>query len=143
MNRTFWFGTTPSPLSGQPSVAHLREGADDNRIPYRISGGTSFSPVPDQGTSWPTLKLLVNPDEDTAFLRVVNLPRREIGPTTLENWANAPTSAARACLPRASSWGWSNTSPGVASVRCRPLPTGWCGSAIQALRQSRWRRYET
>ena len=30
------------------------------------------------------LKLLVNPDEDTAFLRVVNLPRREIGPTTLE-----------------------------------------------------------
>ena len=28
--------------------------------------------------------LAVNPDDDAAFLRVVNVPRREIGPTTLE-----------------------------------------------------------
>ena len=71
------------------------------------------------------LKLLVNPDEDTAFLRVVNLPRREIGPTTLENWASTPTSVARACLPPVSSWGWSNTSPDAVYPLCRPSPTGW------------------
>ncbi|MCV5342631.1 ATP-dependent DNA helicase Rep, partial [Escherichia coli] len=27
---------------------------------------------------------LVNPDDDNAFLRIVNTPRREIGPVTLE-----------------------------------------------------------
>jgi ATP-dependent DNA helicase Rep len=30
------------------------------------------------------LRLLTNPDDDNAFLRVVNTPRREIGPVTLE-----------------------------------------------------------
>jgi len=30
------------------------------------------------------LRLLANPDDDAAFLRIVNIPRREIGPTTLE-----------------------------------------------------------
>ena len=30
------------------------------------------------------LRVLVNPDDDNAFLRIVNVPRREIGPTTLE-----------------------------------------------------------
>ncbi|WP_449421076.1 3'-5' exonuclease [Piscirickettsia litoralis] len=29
------------------------------------------------------LRLLVNPDDDNAFLRVINVPRREIGPTTV------------------------------------------------------------
>src|SRR5690606_10667902 len=30
------------------------------------------------------LRLLVNPDDDSAFLRIVNVPRREIGTVTLE-----------------------------------------------------------
>ena len=30
------------------------------------------------------LRLLVNSDDDTAFLRIINLPRRELGPATLE-----------------------------------------------------------
>jgi len=30
------------------------------------------------------LKLLINTDDDNAFLRVINLPRREIGPSTLK-----------------------------------------------------------
>ena len=33
------------------------------------------------------LRLLANPQDDAAFLRVVNTPRREIGPTTLEHLA--------------------------------------------------------
>ena len=31
-----------------------------------------------------TFKLLVNPDDDNAFLRIINTPRRQIGTTTLE-----------------------------------------------------------
>ncbi len=53
-------------------------------IPYRVSGGRSFferSEIRDLVTY---LKLMVNPDDDAAFLRIVNLPRREIGPATLE-----------------------------------------------------------
>jgi len=33
-------------------------------------------------------RLLVNPDDDNAFLRVINVPRREIGSTTLEKLGN-------------------------------------------------------
>ncbi len=34
------------------------------------------------------LRLVVNPDDDNAFLRIVNLPKRGIGPATLERLGN-------------------------------------------------------
>ena len=55
-----------------------------NRIPYKISGGTSFFSRSEIKDIMSYLKLLVNPDDDTSFLRVVNLPKRGIGPATLE-----------------------------------------------------------
>lgn len=55
-----------------------------NRIPYSISGGTSFFSRVEIKDVMAYLRLLVNPDDDNAFLRVVNVPRREIGPATLE-----------------------------------------------------------
>ncbi len=56
----------------------------ENRIPYRISGGTSFFARSEVKDIMAYLKLLVNQDDDNAFLRVVNTPRRGIGPGTLE-----------------------------------------------------------
>ncbi len=56
----------------------------ERNVPYRVSGGRSFferSEIRDLVTY---LKLLVNPDDDAAFLRIINLPRRELGPATLE-----------------------------------------------------------
>ena len=53
-------------------------------IPYFLSGGTSFFSRSEIKDVLAYLRLLVNPDDDTAFLRVVNTPRREIGATTLE-----------------------------------------------------------
>jgi len=55
-----------------------------NRIPYRISGGTSFFARAEIKDIMAYLRVLVNPDDDNAFLRIVNTPRREIGPATLE-----------------------------------------------------------
>lgn len=55
-----------------------------NRIPYKISGGTSFFARAEIKDMMAYLRLLVNPDDDNAFLRIVNVPRREIGPATLE-----------------------------------------------------------
>lgn len=55
-----------------------------NRIPYKISGGTSFFARTEIKDVMAYLRVLVNPDDDNAFLRIVNTPRREIGPVTLE-----------------------------------------------------------
>ncbi|MDP4983384.1 DNA helicase Rep [Pseudoalteromonas tunicata] len=55
-----------------------------NRIPYKISGGMSFFSRSEIKDIMAYLRLLVNQDDDNAFLRIVNTPRREIGTTTLE-----------------------------------------------------------
>ncbi|MGB0894814.1 MAG: DNA helicase Rep [Parashewanella sp.] len=59
-----------------------------NRIPYKLSGGTSFFARAEIKDIMAYLKLVVNPDDDNAFLRVVNLPKRGIGPVTLESLGN-------------------------------------------------------
>ncbi len=53
------------------------------QIPYSISGGSSFFDRAEIKDMLAYLKLLVNPDDDTAFLRCINTPKREIGPSTL------------------------------------------------------------
>jgi ATP-dependent DNA helicase Rep len=53
-------------------------------IPYFISGGQSFFGYSEIKDVLGYLRLVVNPDDDAAFLRVVNVPKREIGPATLE-----------------------------------------------------------
>ena len=55
-----------------------------NRIPYKISGGTSFFSRAEVKDIMAYLRLLVNQDDDNAFLRIINTPRRQIGPATLE-----------------------------------------------------------
>lgn len=59
-----------------------------NRIPYKLSGGTSFFSRTEIKDIMAYLRVLVNPDDDNAFLRIVNTPRREIGPATLEKLGN-------------------------------------------------------
>ncbi|MFY2510180.1 DNA helicase Rep [Vibrio pectenicida] len=55
-----------------------------NRVPYKLSGGTSFFARAEIKDVMAYLRVLVNSDDDNAFLRIVNTPRREIGPVTLE-----------------------------------------------------------
>lgn len=56
----------------------------EHNIPYFLSGGSSFFGNAEIKDILAYLRLLVNPEDDAAFLRVINTPRREIGPTTLE-----------------------------------------------------------
>ncbi|WP_370980622.1 DNA helicase Rep [Agaribacterium sp. ZY112] len=55
-----------------------------HQVPYNISGGTSFFARAEVKDVMAYLRLLVNPDDDNAFLRVINTPRRQIGTSTLE-----------------------------------------------------------
>ena len=55
-----------------------------HQIPYHLSGGTSFFSRQEVKDVMAYFRLLVNPDDDNALLRVINVPRREIGPATLE-----------------------------------------------------------
>ncbi|HYQ37945.1 MAG TPA: UvrD-helicase domain-containing protein, partial [Pseudomonas sp.] len=62
-----------------------------HQIPYRLSGGTSFFARQEVKDLMSYFRLLVNPDDDNAFLRVINVPRREIGSATLEKLGNYAT----------------------------------------------------
>ncbi len=61
-----------------------------HNVPYFISGGSSFFSRTEIKDLMAYMRLLANPDDDAAFLRIVNTPRRQIGPGTLEKltaWA--------------------------------------------------------
>lgn len=60
----------------------------DRNIPYTLSGGQSFFEKTEIKDTMAYMRLLANPDDDMAFLRVVNTPRREIGAISLEKLAN-------------------------------------------------------
>ena len=53
-------------------------------IPYDITGGQSFYAKTEIKDVMAYLRLIINPDDDNALLRIINTPRRQIGPTTIE-----------------------------------------------------------
>jgi len=55
----------------------------DHRVPYFLSGGTSFFEKTEVKDIMAYLRVIANYDDDAAFLRIVNTPRREIGSGTL------------------------------------------------------------
>lgn len=54
------------------------------QVPYKLSGGQSFFGRNEIKDIMAYLRLIINPSDDAAFLRVVNTPRREIGPSSIE-----------------------------------------------------------
>ena len=54
-----------------------------NRIPYKISGGTSFFGRAEVKDTMAYLRILTNQNDDNALLRVINTPSRGIGRVTL------------------------------------------------------------
>jgi ATP-dependent DNA helicase Rep len=62
----------------------FEQGLRENNIPYLISGSSSFFANAEIKDILAYLRLFVNQDDDAAYLRIINTPRREIGPITLE-----------------------------------------------------------
>ena len=71
------------------------------QVPYQISGGSSFFARNEIKDVMAYLRLLINRDDDNAFLRIANVPRRGLGSATLQaigNFASQQNcSLARAC----------------------------------------------
>ncbi len=81
---------------GNHQARPFEQALRQHRIPYFLSGGTAFFSRAEIKDLIAYLRLLANPHDDTAFLRVVNTPRRGIGTGTLETLG---ATAARAGLP--------------------------------------------
>ncbi len=75
-------------------------------VPYRVYGGLRFFERQEIKHALAYLRLLTNPDDDGAFLRVVNFPARGIGARTLEQLADTSTRSG------ASLWQTACTTPG-------------------------------
>ena len=54
------------------------------QIPYKLSGGQSFFGRAEIKDVMSYLRVIINPEDDSAFLRIINTPKRAIGPVTLE-----------------------------------------------------------
>ena len=57
------------------------------RVPYHLTGGTAFLDRGEVKDAMAWLRLTANPDDDAAFLRAVQSPKREVGATTLAKLA--------------------------------------------------------
>ncbi|MDO4442055.1 MAG: 3'-5' exonuclease [Moraxella sp.] len=53
-------------------------------VPYKLSGGTSFFARTEIKDVMSYLRIILNPDDDAAFLRIINTPKRGMGSATLE-----------------------------------------------------------
>ena len=60
----------------------LEQALREQRIPYHLSGGTSFFERSEVKDLMCYLRLAVNPDDNSAFMRIVNTPRRDLGVTS-------------------------------------------------------------
>jgi ATP-dependent DNA helicase Rep len=58
------------------------------QVPYHLSGGTSFFARNEVKDIMAYLRLVVNENDDNAFLRIANVPRRKLGTSTLEALGN-------------------------------------------------------
>ena len=56
----------------------------DHSIPYQVTGGNAFFERREIKDILAYLRLLTNPDDDQALLRIINVPRREIGTTSIK-----------------------------------------------------------
>ncbi len=72
---------------GNHQARPFEQALRQHNIPYQLSGGNSFFDHTEVKDLLAYLRLLANPTDDAALLRVINTPRRELGPATLEKLA--------------------------------------------------------
>lgn len=61
----------------------IQKSLRESNIPFRVVGGTSFFAQSEIKDFMSYLRVIANNDDDKAFLRIINIPKREIGPVSL------------------------------------------------------------
>ena len=90
-----------------------------HNLPYKVSGGTDFFQHAEIKDVLAYLRLVVNPEDDAAFLRVINTPRREIGTSTLEKLSGYARSRDSTLLAACDEMGLESALGGQALLRLR------------------------
>jgi ATP-dependent DNA helicase Rep len=98
-----------------------------HQIPYKLSGGTSFFSRNEIKDIMAYLRLIINPGDDNAFLRIVNVPRRKIGTSTLENLGRYATEREISMYDACDEFGLAQRLPEAALLRLREF-TSWLGN---------------
>lgn len=78
------FGDYAILYRGNHQARAFEQALRNEKIPYRVSGGTSFFERAEIRDITAYLRLLINPDDDLAFIRALTAPKRGIGNETLE-----------------------------------------------------------
>ena len=103
----------------------------ENNISYKISGGTSFFERTEVKDTLAYLRLISNPSDDAAFLRVINTPKREIGPSTLEKLGEYANKRQVSLLIASTEFGFAQQITGSAKARLDRF-SYWVNEQIQA-----------
>ncbi len=72
---------------GNHQARMMEMALQQENLPYQISGGTSFFSRSEVKDIMAYLRVLANPADDNALLRIINVPRRKIGTSTLQTLA--------------------------------------------------------
>lgn len=62
----------------------IEQALRERGLRYQVSGGRSYFDFPEVKDLMAYLRVMTNASDDNAFLRVINRPKREIGPRTLQ-----------------------------------------------------------
>lgn len=89
------------------------------RLPYQLSGGQSFFARGEIKDMLAYLRLLTNPEDDSAFLRIVNVPKRQIGLITLKKLGQWAQQRRVSLLKASSELGLEQQLPERCSMRLR------------------------
>jgi len=106
----------------------------EKQINYQISGGQSFFDRTEIKDLLAYLRLLVNPDDDTALLRCINTPRREIGPNTLQKLGNHARNRGVSLLAACHDLGLETTLTGKPLIRLQRFANWLTLTADNAIR---------
>lgn len=71
----------------------------NQRVPYVINGSTSFFEHTEVRDLLAYLRVIANPDDQRAFVRIINTPKREIGTTTVQKLSEYARSRHIGLLP--------------------------------------------
>ena len=104
------------------------------KVPYKVSGGQSFFSRTEVKDIMAYLKILLNPADDNAFLRIVNTPRREIGAATLEKLVNYANQRGESLIRACQEIGLEQFISGAALSRVREFG-GWIEHLSQKSQQ--------